>query len=277
MENTENGSSEVVESGETENLNENGQTGSENGTEAANGEGTEGGTGNGETEGVENKEEENLFVEKDGKQFIPKERFDQINERMKKAEEAATFLEAIKTDPVARQEFVKALGLDTQKDGSKAEEPALDAPWQDFLQKSVDPQYHGHYSGMANAIEAVLDTKFTKMLEAKIGPLMAALGGLKLESVRKTIPDFNKYETKAAEFMRQFPGMSPEQAYILASHGDTFKKGVVKGAEQTKSQQQKINKAPITKGSQGAGSTGAKAPAKSFKEAFERAWANSQG
>lgn len=277
METVEQGSSEVVESSGTENLEETGQQGTENGTVSEGGEGTEGQTNEGESEVVENKEEE-LFVEKDGKQFIPKERFDQINERMKKGEEAANFLEAIKTDPVARQEFVKALGLDADNPrDSKAEEPALDAPFQDFLKSSVDPQYHGHYSAMANAIEAVLDKKFSKMLEAKYNPVMTALGGMKLEAVRKTIPDFARYEVKAAEFMRQFPGMAPEQAYILASHNDTFKKGVVKGAATNTSQQQKRNQAPITKGSQGAGSQGAKAPAKTFREAFDRAFTQRQG
>lgn len=269
MKNVEQGSSEVVESTETESSETHGQAGAE---AQAGGEETEGQEGQQATESEAAEGEEIELTEKDGKKFIPYERFQQINERLKKSEEAANFLEAIKTDPVARQEFVKALGLDAEKSGdSEAEEPAIDAPFQKFLDASVDPAHHGHYSAMANAIEAVLDAKYIKMLKSEINPIINALGGLKLESVRKTIPDFAKYEEEAAKIMKKYPGMPPEEAYTLASSKDTFKKGVTKGASITKLQQGKINKAPITKGSPGAGSQGAKAPARTFREAFDRA------
>lgn len=263
------GVSEGMESGETEESAEHNQVVEENNSEAT--ESKVEGENETSAEETENKDDIEAFVEKDGKKFIPYERFQQLNERMQKAEQAATLLDAIQTDPVAKAEFVKALGLDQKATETKADEPAPDAPFQAFLKSSVAPEHHGHYESMANAFHQVSHNATMKEVKSLLEPIMAALGGMKLAEVQKALPDFNKYQKEVHGFMKQFPGMTPEQAYTLASRNDVHKRGIEKGAKQTKEELAKKNKAPITKGNS-VGSQGAKAPAKTFREAFDRGY-----
>lgn len=278
MENVEQeGSSEGTESVDQNSSGNMDQTGSENASETNNGENVEGESKT-NAEKTEGEGDVETFVERDGKHWIPKERFDQINDRMKKAEEAATFLEAIKTDPIAKAEFVKALGLDkSETTETKADEPAPDAHFQEFLKASVDPQHHGHYNALGNAIMSTIQPAIMKEVNAIVKPIMAALGGMKLAEVQKSLPDFNKYQVQVAENMKRFPGMTPEEAYALASHKDTFKKGEIKGVASMKTQQGKVNKAPITKGNPGVGSQGSKGAPKTFREAFDAAYDKNRG
>ncbi len=212
------------------------------------------------------------LVEQDGKQFIPYERFKQINERLKKAEEFVSSFEAIKNDPAKRQEFVESLGLGKDPASAQPKEESQPAPFQKWLSQSVDPQYHDHYSGMAGAFAAEMKEYVSEL----VAPLQQALGALKLKEVETKIPDFGQHEKAVADLMRKHPTLDPETAYKIAAFDGRFKQGQATGIQKAKQQQQKVSKTPITKNA-GTAAVGNADKPKNLHDAMERAWKKVQG
>jgi prophage antirepressor-like protein len=226
----------------------------------------------GAVEGGENSSTEaaqdEMIVEQDGEQFIPYERFKQINERLKAAEEKANFLDAIKTDPAKRQELAEALGLDPKNPANaQPNDKPQPAPFQKWLSESVDPQYHGHYSGMVQSIASELE----EYVNGLVAPLQQALGAMKLKEVESKIPDFGQHEKAVADMMHKHPSLSVEQAYQLVTYDKRFQNGQAAGIKKAVTQQQKIGKTPVTKSPGGAAVTKAEPP-KNLADAMNRAW-----
>lgn len=226
-----------------------------------------------ETKSEETQDES--IVEKDGQKFIPYERFQQLNERMKKAEETASFLEAIQNDPITRQKFVESLGINNQSQ-SKESPTSTVGQFQQFLQTSVEPQYQAHYRGMAEAISSEWEEFYEKDIESRLAPILSVIGAMKLKEVESANPDFKQYEKQVAELLAKHKSLSPEEAYILASNKDRFKKGLETGIKKAQNHQEKLNRTPVTKVGGGSSST-AKVPPKNLREALERAYDNVMG
>jgi hypothetical protein len=214
------------------------------------------------------------IVEQEGKKFIPYERFTQINERLKKAEESANFLESIKNDPVARQEFAKSLGLD--KPAAQPDAKTQPSPTQKFLTESVDPKYQPHYSALFEAIGEEFTPYVQQAIEEAIAPFRAALGAMKLKEVESKIPDFNKHEKAVADLMRKHPTLDAETAYKIAAFDMRFKQGQTTGMQKAKTLQQKVSKTPIQRSAGGSAVTNPD-KVKTMRDAMERAWTKSNG
>lgn len=215
------------------------------------------------------------IVEQEGKKFIPYERFTQINERLKKAEESASFLESIKNDPVARQEFVQSLGLDKPAPAQPNAEAQV-TPTQKFLKESVDPQYQPHYQALFEAIGSEFTPFVRQELDAALAPIRQALGAMKLKEVESKIPDFSKHEKAVADHMRKHPTLTPEEAYQLVTYQERFKQGQTTGIQKAKTQQQKVSKTPIQRSAGGSAVTNPDKP-KSLRDSMERAWTKLNG
>jgi hypothetical protein len=230
-----------------------------------------GGEGEGGADASAEEPQNEEIVEQDGKQFIPYERFKKINDRLKKAEEAANYLESIKSDPTKRQEFVEALGLDKPANAQPNEAPQP-APFQKWMKESVDPQYHGHYEGMAKAFASEME----EYINSLVAPLQQALGALKLKEVETKIPDFGQHEKAVVELMRKHPTLDIETAYKIAAFDQRFKQGQATGIQKAKQQQVKMTKTPISKNPGSAAVSAGEKP-KNIHEAMERAWKKANG
>lgn len=222
-------------------------------------------------EGQQPGESDLEIIEQDGKKLIPYDRFKQVIDQKN---DLSSFLNQIKNDPAKRQEFLSALNeLQGQQkapettqgqDTNKAE--AL-TPFAKFLSESVDPQYHAHYTGYAQAIVA----EAKEYIDSVVNPLVNYIGESKIKEVRGKISDFDNYENAVLDTMRENPNLTPEQAYKLVSYDDMVKKSQTTAASKEVARKQAMNKAPITKTGQPAGAVAGQKE-KGIEAAFNRAW-----
>ncbi len=212
------------------------------------------------------------IVEQDGKQLIPKARFDQINERMKKAEEAAAFVETLRNDPEARKQFFGEQKSEATPPAQTSKAPTV-SPVAKFIAESVPEESRQHYQGLVGAIREEIKAEYKAELEQASAPIMKFIGNMILKEARATKPNFQKYEPTILQLMAANPNLDIDAAYKQASYDD-----LVKSQQKSKQVQQhnkKLTKAPLNKNP---GSSVQPNPKKAatMDEALERAW-NKQG
>lgn len=248
---------------------------SENGAESiVNETPTEGGEGEGETEVKTEESQDEEFIEQDGKKLIPKERFDQVNERMKKAEEAYQFVEALKTDPNALKQLLEEHGLG-QKTPAQADATPTITPVAKFIATAVPEESRQHYEGFVSALEQHFDAKYGGLLEQAMTPIKSHIGMTIINGMKQKAPDFDKYAPGIHKRMAANPNLSVEDAYKLESFDDRFNAGKKVALQKTEQHKQKLNKTPINK-NPNSNTNPAPKKAGDLREAFERAW-NKQG
>lgn len=179
------------------------------------------------------------IVEKDGQQFIPYERFKQINEKFK---EATGLLDSL-NDPDKRQELLREWGVLKGQEEKQAPTDQQLTPFQKFLQTSVDPQYHEHYNGMAQAFVAEMKSYVDELMN----PMMSYIGQARLKEIETKNPDFGQYQSKVLDLMKKHPSLDAEQAYILAAHADKLKQSQAAGEKREQDRLRQASRAPITR------------------------------
>lgn len=227
----------------------------------------------GDANAAENASAEADLVEgNDGKKYLPYEKFQQMNERMKKdRDDAAAFLETLKNDPAARNEFLGQPEKSNATGAKEGSESGLKPPaFQKFLQESgMEPAVQQHYQAVFGAFAE----EMSEFVKEQMAPIMAHIGANQLEKLEAKIPDFGAYKDKVAKIMQEKgPQISAEDAYKLASYDDRFKKGVSTGVNQSKAHGDKMSKNPIQK--HGGGNAPVSKPQKidSFEDAFKKNW-----
>lgn len=181
---------------------------------------------------------------------VPYKRFAEVNDKLAQFNQ---LIESAKTDPAAKQQLAEMFGVAQQP--AQAPQPSA-SPFQEFLQKSVDPQMHPHYDGFARAISSELES----FIEERMAPVMAYIGQSRLKEVESKNPDFQKFQPQVAEFMKKHPTLDPEEALAIAAYKDRLKSAALSGQKKEQQRQQSISKTPVTRTPGAPGSTPAKAP-----------------
>lgn len=206
----------------------------------------------------------NVEGNKPHEQAVPYERFKEVND---KVAQFNSLIESAKTDPAARQQLAEMFGVAQQP--AQTPQPSV-TPFQEFLQKSVDPQMHAHYDGFARAISSELES----FIEGRMAPVMAYIGQSRIKDVESKNPDFNKYQGQVAELMKKHGTLDPEEALAIAAYKDRLKSAAKSGQVKEQQRQQAISKTPVTKTPGAPGSTPVKNPT-SIRGMLTRAYDNS--
>lgn len=198
---------------------------------------------------------------------VPYERFKQVNDKLS---EFTSLIESAKTDPAARAQLAEMLGVAKQPD--QAAQPET-TPFQEFLQKSVDPQMHAHYDSFARAISAELESYVAEQL----APIMAYIGKSSLDGAFTKNPLLKDHQTELADVMKKHPTLTPDEAgwHIPALREKLIKQAAMSGQKQEQQRQNQINKTPVTKTNGAPGGTPQPGP-KTVRGMVEQAFSKIQ-
>ena len=216
----------------------------------------------------EESSEENDFAkdvvkDSEGKEFIPKEvllkRLGSLTAKRKEAEE---LLEAIRTNPEVRAQFLKEAESEKTTESSKQEAPEAEAKtpeWTNltgwFNKLSSNPEHQSFYreytTALINDLNPMLEHVISTRLEKAIAPFKKYVGETTLKTFSDKNKDFSKYEQAVYKKMKD-TGMSHEDAYKAVKYDDLLKensalKSGAKTNSPTEKNRQKLNQTPITK------------------------------
>lgn len=184
-------------------------------------------------------------------QAVPYERFKEVNDKLSQFNQ---LIESAKTDPAAKQQLAEMFGVQAQQPTQTPQPSAT--PFQEFLQKSVDPQMHAHYDGFARAIAQEQQS----YVDEQLAPILAFIGKSRIGEVEKANPDFKQYQGQVAEYMKKHPTLDPEEALAIAAYQGRLKSAALSGQRKEQQRQQSISKTPVTKTPGAPGSTPSKNP-----------------
>lgn len=201
--------------------------------------------------------------EKAHEQAIPYERFKAVNDELNQFK---TLLESAKTDPAARSQLAEMFGVQAAPQPAQTPQSGV-TPFQEFLQKSVDPQMHAHYDGFARAMAS----EWESHLEERLAPIMAFIGKTSLEGAYGKNPLLKEHERELAEVLKKHPTLSPDEAgwHIPALREKLVKQAAMSGQRKEQQRQQNMNRTPVTKSGGAPGATPQPAP-KNIRGMFER-------
>jgi hypothetical protein len=184
-------------------------------------------------------------------QAVPYERFKEVNDKLSQFNQ---LIESAKTDPAAKQQLAEMFGVKAEQP-TQTPQPSV-TPFQEFLQKSVDPQMHAHYDGFARAIAAEQQA----YVDEQLAPILAYIGKSRIGEVEKANPDFKQYQGQVAELMKKHTTLDPEEALAIAAYQGRLKAAAMSGQRKEQQRQQSIQKTPVTRTPGAPGSTPGKAP-----------------
>jgi hypothetical protein len=247
-----------------------GQTGDQSQAGDQTGEGTEQGTETGDEGG----EEQDAFIkDKDGKEFISREAFEKrvakLTAQKHEGSDAKSLLEAIRTDPVIREDFIKSLNLEASRTDAPKDEIDEPTSFDKFL-APLPPEYQAHYRGFMQAISPVFEGYMQKLVQDQIGPIRSWIGETKVRDFAKSNPDYARYESQVAEIISTGRAKSLEDAYKIASFEARLKGASNAGAKAEADRRAKLSKAPLTGKDRGSLQTKDRAP-NSLRDAIMKA------
>lgn len=207
----------------------------------------------------------------DGKEFVPKEAFqkrvDALTAKARKAEEA---LEAIRTNPEFRKQF---LGEEEKAKSEAEPAPSEESPsagnvdptefmkpingWLSGLSQTPEVQsfYKNYteamYKTFEGAVKHFVKQEISNSLSKEVAPLRKAFDESSLSEFKKANPDYEKYRVATEANMKKF-NVPRSQAFKLAKHDDLAKelaslKGGKSPVQTTTVQRQNLAKVPIAK------------------------------
>ena len=213
----------------------------------------------GATEGQQQGDETDEFVKgEDGTEYVPRKAFEariaKLTAQKHESADAASFLETIKNDPAARQQFVDALGVG-KPDGADQSGPTGPNTWDSWLQKHP-PEYQSHYREMAQALAPEFESFVEKFvgdsIEKAISPLRRWVGDTEVTNFSQKVKNFGEFRPAVQGLMEKHPNLYIEQAYKLASYDSVFGRGRKVGQQTTQQRKVKIGGLPPRGGPGGA-------------------------
>lgn len=223
--------------------------------------------GVGESQTDEGEAVEDQFVKgEDGKEYISKEAFmARINKLSAQKNEAKTLLEAIKTDPKVREEFLEAV---KGEERSTPQDDSQELPAFEQFLAPLPPEHQAHYRNFAKAMASEFESYVKNELRQAMKPVMSYIGESKVKSFASQTKDFGTYQKQVMELVNSNPKLSLEQAYKIASYEDKIKGAKVVGSKEEQERRMKLASNPAVRSS---GGSNARVKPKSLMEALQMA------
>lgn len=184
---------------------------------------------------------------------VPYARFKEVNDKLS---EFTSLIESAKTDPNAREQLAQMFGVEAKQPPQAAQ--ASVSPFYEFLQKSVAPEMHQHYEGMAKAIAS----EWEAHLEQKLSPFMAFMGRTSLDSAYSKNPLLKEHQAELSEVMKKHPTLSAEEAgwHIPTLREKMIKQASMSGQKKEAQRIQSLRQTPVTRTQGAPGGTPAPSP-----------------
>lgn len=205
------------------------------------------------------------FIGPDGKKYWPEEaalgRINALTAKLRETEGKAStpseLLEAIKSNPELKQQWLEAIGAEKSEDADEAE-PAQEAvsgkPYaqtEQWLTSIQDPAAQAFYKQMLSPLVNDLERNTAGYVQSEIkkalAPVMRQLGESSLRAFTEKAKDFDKYRPKVLDIMKQTQAPI-DLAYKAAKYDDLAKElAMLKAGSKTVQNKQKLNQTPIAK------------------------------
>lgn len=163
--------------------------------------------------------------DEEGNEYIPRKAFEARLAKMAEQKNTAytSLLETLRNDPMARQQFMEAMGANTAPQ-APAQSPTTPKPslLKDWM-APLPPEHQAHYDGLVKGIMADVNEQIASAINKAIEPILSHVGSEKVKSFSQINKDFNKYQETVYNLMQSRRVSNLEDAYKIASYDDKIK------------------------------------------------------
>lgn len=215
------------------------------------GEGTAGSSNDGSSESTETnvgegEDNDQIVAETDEGKRIVAAFEKRIAKLVAQRNSAESFLEAVKSDPNVRREFLESLKDEAGEASATSSEAVQEPDELDNFVAAIPNEHRPHYQTMFGALgarfEKVLEAREKAFYEKAIKPIMSWIGSEKLERFSQTNKDFAKYRKEAERLISEGRVHSLEDAYKILSYEDKIKGASNKGAKDEQSRRESVTR-----------------------------------